>query len=126
MSESSRPLSPHLQVYRPQLTSVMSILHRITGVLLTLATLPLVFWLLAVAGDAERYAQFAAFFSSGIGCALLVVWSLLMYYHLFNGIRHLVWDTGRGLDLPSVYRSGYTVLVVAVLATVATWLAVLA
>jgi succinate dehydrogenase / fumarate reductase cytochrome b subunit len=126
MSDASRPLSPHLQVYRPQLTSTMSIMHRITGALLSVATVPLVIWLYLAATDAAAYQTFAAFFAGGIGMAALMVWSLLMFYHLFNGIRHLVWDTGRGLEIESVYRSGYTVLAAAVLATVATWAAVLA
>lgn len=121
MRSDPRPLSPHLQVYRWQLTSVLSILHRFTGVALTVGTILLVWWLAAAAQGPQSYAGMQAFLGSWIGRVLLFGWSVALFYHLCNGIRHLWWDTGRGLDLPGVYRSGWTVLAATVILTAATW-----
>lgn len=121
MAEADRPLSPHLQIYRPELTSVLSILHRITGFGLAFGTLFLTWWLLAAAIGAEAYATARWFFASWLGYALLIGLSFSLFYHLFNGIRHLVWDTGMGMDLPSVYRSGWLVVVASVVLTVFAW-----
>jgi succinate dehydrogenase / fumarate reductase cytochrome b subunit len=123
MSAQERPLSPHLQVYRPQLTSVLSILHRITGIVLGLGTLALVGWLMAAACGAKPFktAQFIA--GSIPGRIVLFGFTLCLVYHLLNGIRHLVWDTGRGLELTQVYRSGRLVIVATILLTLAIWLA---
>ena len=118
-----RPLSPHLQVYRPQITSVLSILHRIAGVVLALGIVPLVFWLTAVAGGGEAYARAYAALSSGFGQLLLFGWVLAFSYHLLNGIRHLFWDAGLGFELRQVYASGWAVLAGAAVVTVLVWLA---
>ena len=117
-----RPLSPHLQIYRRQLTSVLSILHRATGLALSAGALLLVWWLIAAAAGPESYARFAAAAGSIPGRVLLLGWTLSFFYHLANGIRHLWWDTGRGLDLPSVYRSGYAVLAFTLAASLAAWI----
>ena len=117
-----RPLSPHLQIYRRQLTSVLSILHRATGILLSAGALLLVWWLIAVAAGPESYETFSAAAGSVPGRVLLFGWTLSLFYHLANGIRHLWWDTGRGLDLPSVYRSGYAVLGFTAVASLAAWI----
>ena len=117
-----RPLSPHLQIYRRQLTSVLSILHRATGIVLSLGALLLVWWLIAAAAGPESYETFSAAIGSVFGRVLLLGWTLSFFYHLANGIRHLWWDTGRGLDLPSVYRSGYAVLGFTVAASLAAWI----
>jgi len=122
MRSDPRPLSPHLQVYRWQLTSVMSILHRATGVALGLGTILLVWWLVAAAQGPEAYAGVQRFLGSWIGLLLLFGWSVALYYHLFNGLRHLWWDTGRGLDLPTVYTGGWTVLIATALLTAITWI----
>ena len=121
MSSDPRPLSPHLQVYRWQLTSVMSILHRLSGVALSAGAILLVWWLVAAAAGPEAYAGVQAFLGSWIGVALLFAWSLALFYHLCNGLRHLWWDTGQGLDLPSVYASGWTVLAATAVLTVVAW-----
>ncbi len=121
MTQPQRPLSPHLQVYRPQITMVMSISHRITGVVLSLGALGVAAWLLAVAGDAQTYASISALFASLPGKLLLFAFSAALMYHLLNGIRHLIWDTGRGLEIAQFYRSGHTVLVLTVLATAGLW-----
>jgi succinate dehydrogenase / fumarate reductase cytochrome b subunit len=118
----NRPLSPHLQIYRPQITSVLSILHRIAGVVLALGILPLVYWLSGLAGGAESYARAYGALSSVFGQILLFGWTLAFSYHFCNGVRHLFWDTGRGFELRQVYASGWAVLVGAVVLTALIWL----
>lgn len=123
---ATRPLSPHLQVYRPQWTSVLSILHRAAGVVMTGAMLFLAWWLWAAAGDADGYATARGFFASAAGRLLLFVWTLCTFYHLCNGIRHLLWDAGFGLDLPTARASGVIVaaatLALTTIAMVLWWL----
>ena len=121
MPEHQRPLSPHLQVYRPQLTSVLSISHRATGMLLALGTLGLVYWLVALASGPAAFRGAQSHFAAWYGQALLVVWSFALFYHLCNGIRHLFWDAGYGFELRQVYASGWVVVIVSVLLTVAVW-----
>ena len=121
MSAENRPLSPHLQVYRPQLTSVLSILHRITGVALTLGTLLLVYWLVALASGPQAYAAAESFIGSFIGRLLLFGWTVALFYHLCNGIRHLFWDAGKGFELVAVVRSGWAVIVAASVLTLVAW-----
>jgi succinate dehydrogenase / fumarate reductase, cytochrome b subunit len=121
MSPAERPLSPHLQVYRWQLTSVMSILHRFSGVALSLGAILLVWWLGAAADGPEPYAGVQRFLGSWLGLLLLFGWSVALFYHLCNGIRHLWWDTGRGLELGSVYVGGWTVLGATAVLTVLVW-----
>jgi len=106
----SRPLAPHLQIYRPQLTSVLSITHRLTGIALALGTIPLVIWLGAIAMGQEAYLTVSRWFSSPLGILALLKWTFCFYFHLANGIRHLFWDIGWGFDLPHVYRSGWAVV----------------
>ena len=118
-----RPLSPHLQIYRWQLTSVMSILHRAGGIALSVGAILLVSWLGAASDGPEPYAAFQHFMASWLGLLLLFGWSAALFYHLCNGIRHLVWDTGRGLDLPSVYLGGWLVLAATVGLTIVAWIA---
>lgn len=119
----SRPLSPHLQVYRWQITMTMSILHRATGVGLVLGAIGLVWWLLAVAAGGESYDRAMACIASPFGLFLLAGFSLALVYHLLNGIRHLLWDAGWGFDIPDVYRSGWAVAVLTFVFTAAIWLA---
>ncbi len=126
MQDDPRPLSPHLQVYRPQLTSLLSISHRASGVFLALGAIALVYWLSALAAGPEVFAQAQILASSWYGHVLLVLWSLALFYHLCNGIRHLCWDAGYGFELRQVYASGYLVLVAAVVLTAGTWILALA
>jgi succinate dehydrogenase / fumarate reductase cytochrome b subunit len=121
-----RPLSPHLQVYRPQLTSMMSITHRATGVALTTGTLVLAAWLVAVALGGETYARMAAVVAHPLGQFVLFGYSVALIYHAMNGVRHLCWDLGFGLTIPEVYRSGHIVLFLTFLLTACLWLAILA
>ena len=122
MTTKERPLSPHLQVYRPQLTSVLSILHRITGTALAVGLLLLVCWLLAVATGAGFYDAVQAFNASWLGRALLFGWSFALFYHLCNGIRHLAWDAGYGYEMVAVNRSGWMVVAASVALTVLAWI----
>jgi succinate dehydrogenase / fumarate reductase cytochrome b subunit len=123
MSTQDRPLSPHLFVYRPQLTSVLSITHRFTGVALVAGTLLLVYWLIAVAAGEAAFETAAALIGSFLGRLLLFGWSLALFYHLCNGIRHLCWDAGYGFELPTLYRSGWAVVVATVALTLLSWVA---
>jgi len=123
MSLDQRPLSPHLQIYRWQLTSVLSILHRATGVALSAGTILLVWWLVAAAAGPGPYAQVQAFLGSWPGRVMLFGWSVALFYHLCNGIRHLMWDTGRGIDLRSTYVSGWLVVIGTIVLTVFAWAA---
>ena len=128
MPQPDRPLSPHLQVYRPQLTSVLSISHRATGVALAVGALVLVWWLLAAAIGPSAYATMQGFVGSWLGMLLLVGWTYSLFFHLCNGVRHLAWDTGYGLDLPTTYATGWAVVavsagltVIAVIAAAMQW-----
>ena len=125
MANDTRPLSPHLQVYRPQLTSVLSITHRGTGVVLSLGFVVLVYWLAAAAGGAESYSRAQELLGSLPGLGLLAALSFSFFYHLANGIRHLVWDAGFWLELRGAYASGWAVVIFAFLATVGFWALVL-
>jgi succinate dehydrogenase / fumarate reductase cytochrome b subunit len=122
MTTGERPLSPHLQVYRPQLTSVLSILHRATGIALAAGTLLLVWWLIALAVGPESFADVQAFNGSWVGRLLLLGWTWSLFYHLCNGIRHLFWDAGMGFELATVYRSGWTVVAASALLTLVAWI----
>jgi succinate dehydrogenase / fumarate reductase cytochrome b subunit len=121
MATDNRPLSPHLQVYRPQLTSVLSILHRITGVGLAVGTLLLVWWLVAAATGPTAFDTVQSFIGSIVGRLLLLAWSFALYYHLCNGIRHLVWDAGKGFELGTAYASGWLVVIAAGVLTAISW-----
>lgn len=119
-----RPLSPHLQVYRPQLTSVMSILHRMCGAALALGTIMIVWMLLAAASGEAAYNQFIWVCNTVIGKLALFGWSAALFYHMCNGVRHLFWDTGRLFALKDSYRAGYFVLAAAIVLLIWFWGAV--
>jgi len=123
----TRPISPFLfpptGTYRWQITSTLSILHRATGVALGVGALLLTWWLLALLGEPSDFADVQNFIGSVPGQVLLFAWTWALYYHLGNGVRHLVWDTGHGLTLPNVYRGGWFVIVFSVVLTLVTWAA---
>lgn len=125
MSSSQRPLSPHLQIYRLPLLAVMSISHRIAGIGLAIGLLVLAWWLGALAAGPDAYAAVQAVLGSLLGRLVMLGFAGALFYHLFNGIRHLLWDIGWGYEIPQAYNSGRTVIAVAALATVVTWLAAL-
>ena len=118
-----RPLSPFMigPYYRPQLTSMLSITHRATGVFLSLGLLLLAGWLIAAASGPSAYEYAQKAINAWYGQLLLLGWSYSLFYHLCNGIRHLFWDAGYGFDLKSVYWSGYLVVVVSIVLTVFAW-----
>ena len=118
MAGALRPLSPHLQIYRPQLTSVLSILHRLTGLALGLGAVVMVWWLHALAAGPESYARFQGALGSWLGLVVLFGFTFALFYHLCNGIRHLAWDLGYGLELDWVYRTGWAVVATSAALTV--------
>lgn len=121
MAAHNRPLSPHLQIYQWQLTAVMSILHRGTGAVLAIGILPFVYWLMAIAGGEASYSQAHSLLAHPVGLLMLFGWTFALFYHLCNGIRHLMWDAGWGFDIKTVYQTGYIVWVVSLLLTCAVW-----
>lgn len=123
---ASRPLSPHLQIYRWQITSVLSILHRLTGLALSVGTPLLVWWLVALASGPDAFATAQAFVGSWLGRLLLLGWSFSLFFHLANGIRHLFWDAGYGFEIKTTTASGWAVVVTSVALTVIAWIAGLA
>ncbi|MBS7455827.1 succinate dehydrogenase, cytochrome b556 subunit [Coralloluteibacterium stylophorae] len=123
MANPQRPLSPHLQVYRWQITMVMSIANRATGIVLTAGAFALVWWLLAAAGLAP-YEPLAAVSGSILGLVVLFGFTACLVYHLLNGIRHLVWDGGFFMDIPGVYATGWLVWGLTVVCTLGLWVAI--
>jgi succinate dehydrogenase / fumarate reductase cytochrome b subunit len=121
MTQRERPLSPHLQVYRWQITMTMSILHRATGVALAVGVFALAWWLVAVAGGGEHYARFIDIAGSPLGRIAVLGFGFCLVYHLLNGLRHLLWDVGYGYEIPKLYATGWTVIVLSILITGAVW-----
>jgi len=121
MAHEKRPLSPDIQIYRPQLTSVLSISHRVTGIALSIGTLLLVSWLIAAAAGPQVYSAIQGLLSSWLGLFLMFGWTFSLFFHLCNGIRHLAWDAGYGFDLRTIYASGWTVLAASTVLTMAAW-----
>lgn len=117
-----RPLSPHLQIYRPQMTMVTSITHRITGCALAVGTLLMTWWLVAAATSDAAFATVQGFIGSPIGMLVLFGWTLALVYHLLNGIRHLAWDAGYGFEAPGYHHTGKAVLVGTGALTLLLWL----
>ena len=118
-----RPLSPNIQIYRPQLTSVLSVLNRITGLFLSACAVVLVVWLIAAASGPQTFAPVQAAVGSRIGRIVLFGATFAFFLHLCGGIRHLVWDTVYGFELRSIYISGWSVVAASVVLTVAAWVA---
>ena len=119
MAAQQRPLSPHLQIYKRQITSVLSIMHRATGVFLALGAFVLMAWLLSSAGDGDSFTRFQACAGSVPGKIALLAFAAALVYHFLNGIRHLLWDVGWGFEIPQVYASGYVVVGLTVVITAA-------
>lgn len=121
-----RPLSPHLQVYRWPISMALSIGHRISGVGLGIGTLLLTWWLIAAATSESAFAKVQWFLATPVGLLLLFGWSAALLFHFFSGIRHLVWDAGRGFDAPDYNTSAWAVLIATVVTTVLLWVVGLA
>ena len=122
-AQAQRPLSPHLQIYRPMLTMMMSIAHRISGVANAIGFLLLAWWLVAIASDPKAYATVSGVFASLTGQVLLFLFSWALIHHMLGGIRHLVWDTGRALDKTSIEVLAWATIIGSTLLTVLLWVA---
>ncbi len=120
MVNTNRPLSPHLQVYRPQITSLLSITHRLSGVTLAVSSVFFTYWLLSAAYGAEKFALAQVIFSSWTGQFILWGFTFSLFYHLANGIRHLAWDAGWGYELYKLQMSGWLVILFSVSMTILT------
>ena len=117
----NRPLSPHLSIHKKVLTAVFSIFHRLTGIFLTFGSFLLVFWFLSILIGENFYNYFQIISSNFIFKVILFFWTLAFFYHLFNGIRYLFWSFSLGMDLKTVYLSGYIVSLLTIIATIIVW-----
>lgn len=124
VNRGNRPLSPHLEIYRPQLNSITSILNRITGNAMLVSALLLVWWLVAAATGAESFATADGLLTSFLGDLVLTLSVLGLWYHALGGVRHLIWDTGRGLDVESADKMGWIMLIGSVVLTLLTIIAI--
>ena len=122
MSSNNRPLSPHLDVYRLPLSALLSVVHRGTGGFLTIGTIALVWWLMALAGGEESFNSAQQFMGSFIGRLILLGWTFALFFHLSNGIRHLIWDAGYCFEKEAVEKTSYIVLGVSVFLTLLVWI----
>ena len=123
MSEqANRPVSPHLQIYNWPISMVTSIAHRATGILLAVGSVVLAIWLIAAGSGPDAFASVNGFAASWFGQLLMFGWSFALFFHLCNGIRHLVWDTGIGLELETARLSGFVAIGVAVALTLIVWI----
>ncbi len=120
-TRAARPLSPHLQIYRWSLTMALSILHRISGAALVVGLVLLSWWLTALARGPEAFAVVRAAIDNFLGGLVLFGFTLALFYHMLNGIRHLIWDVGAGLDRESAQRSGILVVMGTVGLTLLVW-----
>jgi len=120
--KARRPLSPHLQVYKIQITSLLSILHRGTGMVLYGGAVFCTLWFLALAEGSETYGAMQGFLLHPVGLIMLMGLSFSFFYHLCNGMRHLLWDVGIGYDLPDVRKSGWLVVIFSFLLTGFAWI----
>lgn len=116
-----RPLSPHLQVYRLPLPAIMSITHRMTGIILSTGTVLLTLYLVALASGPENFALAKMVIGHPLGLLVLFGYSVALFYHACNGVRHLFWDAVIGLTIPAIYKSGQAVLALATLLTAGLW-----
>ncbi len=123
MASQNRPLSPHLQVYKPQITSVLSITHRATGVFLAFGALVLAHWLISATYGPQMFQMAQDLIGSLFGKLVLFGLTFSLYFHLANGFRHLGWDFGIGFSLPQLRASGVAVILFALVLTVVTWFA---
>lgn len=118
---NEKPLSPHLQIYKPQLTSVLSIMHRISGVSLISGLFLLLWWLYALSQGGETYTCLLIFLVSSLGAFFKLALIFAITFHLTNGMRHMSWDLGLGLDIETVYRTGWGVVVITVIVSFFLW-----
>ncbi len=117
----NRPLSPHLSIHKKVLTAVFSIFHRVTGICLSLGAILFSFWTILIALGPNYYSKFQTLSSLIIFKIFLFIWTLTIFYHLYNGIRYLFWSYGKMMNLSIVYKSSYAVIVLSILSTVLVW-----
>ena len=120
----NRPLSPHLSIHKKVLTAVFSIFHRITGIGLSIGAILISVWFILISLGPEYFYYFKIISQNMLFKFVLLIWSVGIFYHLFNGIRKLYWSFGIGMDLISVYRSGYIVIFLTILSTIVVWVLV--
>ena len=120
VNRGNRPLSPHLTIYRPQLTSMTSIFVRLTGNALIVAGLMIVWWLVAAATSETAFARADAVITSWFGDLVLFLSTWALWYHLFGGLRHLIWDTGRALEVETAENLGIIMIIASVAMTIFT------
>ena len=120
----NRPLSPHLSIHKKVLTAVFSIFHRFTGICLSIGALLLSTWIILIALGPNYYSKFEILSSLIFFKIFLFLWTLTIFYHLYNGIRYLFWSYGKMMDLNIVYKSGYAVLILSILSTILVWIAI--
>ena len=116
----SRPLSPHLQIYKPQITSILSIFHRLTGISLSIGSFIIVAWIVSLSMGVESYSYFMSIVDNWFIQTIIFGFAFALFYHFSNGIRHLFWDAGLGFELKSVYVSGSIVVLNAIILTTLT------
>ena len=122
LKAASRPLSPHLTIWRPTITYLMSGVHRITGAALYFGMLFLAWWLIAAASGPGAFDIANAFFGSWLGRLILFGFTWALIHHMLGGIRHLIWDTGSGLDVPTASRLGWATIVGSIVLTFVVWI----
>ena len=120
----NRPLSPHLSIYKKVLPAVFSILHRFTGIGMSIGALLLSIWIILIALGPNYFSIFQSISSYVIFKVFLFFWTMAIFYHLFNGIRYLIWSYGKMMELDAVYKSAYIVLALSILSTLFVWLSV--
>lgn len=125
-ADRDRPLSPHLQIYRLPLNALLSITHRITGLVLVIGSVLAVMLLIAAASGSQVYAEFHAAMRNWAGTVVLFLFTLALYFHLCTGIRHLFWDAGYGFELHTATRNSWLIIAAATILTVLTWAVALA
>ena len=120
--DDKRPMSPHIQIYKMPITAKLSVLHRGTGAVLFLGLILMVWVLAAAAGGADSWASMHGFLDSWFGNLVLFGFTFSLYYHFCNGIRHLIWDLGKGLSVEEAHKSARVVLIATAVLTVLTWI----
>jgi succinate dehydrogenase / fumarate reductase cytochrome b subunit len=116
-----RPISPHLSIYRPQINMVMSIVHRITGGALYVGTLLLAAWLVSAAAGPQAFDYVSRLFAHPLGLLVLLGYTWAVIHHMLGGVRHLIWDTGQGLDIKSVNGLSWLTIIASLITTAAVW-----
>ena len=118
----NRPLSPHITIYKKVLTSVFSIFHRITGIGLSIGSVLISLWISLLALGPDYFYIFEIISTTLLFKCILILWTVGIFYHLFNGVRYLFWTYGLGMDLKTVYSSGYAVIILTVISSLIVWL----